>query len=444
MRSPCSGVHGADRLGFRPLLGRAWSSPDGSPRCCPRAASPAAARPGPPGPWPGPRWRPATEPQRADLPGRRPAPRTGWPTPSARWTSSPVSRPTSSTRTRGRPPTWSPSPPRSRRRPRPCARRSPRLALRARISPSAIDARFCRASSTRPRPARRSGSTVVAAPATDGRPMTAASSTPRARPGAWSPGPGRGSFEAAGLDARPCARAGGPMRSPRTCPPASVTMRQATIRSRTRAGRASSRPPRPASWPASGSPRSSPRGSCGDAVIGLRPGVWRRLAAPGDVVTRVSGPTVKPALPREHYRPQLRQPPLRDRHPRPRGKWRPWRNRPRSGSRTRLQDPSRPSGRCRGTPCAAAAASATASASATGRWPATTTWSPPEVRAGVPAVRAAHPDLEGRGRGHRPRPAARTARGRVHRDPARQHGPRHDGRAVSVTAGAPRSRRRAG
>ncbi len=38
------------------------------------------------------------------------------------------------------------------------------------------------------------------------------------------------------------------------------------------------------------------------------------------------------------------------------------------------------------------------------------------------AVRAAYPDLRGRGRGHRPRPAARAARRRLHRDPARQHG----------------------
>ena len=44
------------------------------------------------------------------------------------------------------------------------------------------------------------------------------------------------------------------------------------------------------------------------------------------------------------------------------------------------------------------------------------------------AVRAAYPDAPGRGRGHRPRPAARAPRGGLRPDPARQHGHRDDGR----------------
>ena len=44
------------------------------------------------------------------------------------------------------------------------------------------------------------------------------------------------------------------------------------------------------------------------------------------------------------------------------------------------------------------------------------------------AVRAAHPGRPGRGRGDRPRPAARAARRRLRADPARQHDRRPDGR----------------
>ena len=104
------------------------------------------------------------------------------------------------------------------------------------------------------------------------------------------------------------------------------------------------------------------------------------------------------------------------------------RGHPRAGA-GHPQDPARLPRACRSTPCAAAAGSTTGSACPTWRWSRTTTCSPP---AGWcrPSRRCArgYPDLPGRGRGHRPRPAARAARRRLRADPARQHERRADGR----------------
>ena len=111
-------------------------------------------------------------------------------------------------------------------------------------------------------------------------------------------------------------------------------------------------------------------------------------------------------------RAQLRLPPLRRRH-RDRGLGRRAGRHPRPGPR-HPQDAAGARGRCRSTPCAAAAGSTTGSASSDRAMVKDNH----VVAAGgvVPAYRGRAggvPGPAGRGRGHRPRPAARAARRRA-------------------------------